>query len=132
MKLKEMKKLAVPLMIFMTFFTAFGQLLWKLGLNQLSYFSFIGIISNYYMIGGLILYILAAGLMVLALRYGELSVLYPIVSLSFVWVTVLASFFLGENINEFRILGISFILLGVSFLGRSSSKRDDLKVKTRW
>ena len=57
-------------------------------------------------------------LMALALKGRELSRLYPIIALTYVWVTVLSLFVLsGEHMNFFRGIGIAFIVLGVSVLG---------------
>jgi uncharacterized membrane protein len=55
--------------------------------------------------------------MALALKGRELSRLYPIIALTYVWVTVLSLFFLSEHMNFFRAIGIAFIVGGVSVLG---------------
>jgi len=57
-------------------------------------------------------------LMALALKGHELSRLYPIIALTYVWVTILSIFLLpGEHLNFFRTIGIGFIVGGVSVLG---------------
>jgi multidrug transporter EmrE-like cation transporter len=57
-------------------------------------------------------------LMALALKGRELSRLYPIIALTYVWVTILSLFVLpGEHMNFFRSVGIAFIVGGVSVLG---------------
>jgi multidrug transporter EmrE-like cation transporter len=57
-------------------------------------------------------------LMALALRGRELSRLYPIIALTYVWVTILSLFVLpDEHLNFFRAMGIVFIVGGVSVLG---------------
>lgn len=76
------------------------------------------ILSNLPLFGGLACYGLSTILLVLALRYGELSVLYPIIALTYVWVTMLSVGFLGESLNIFKFLGLVFIVLGVGVLGR--------------
>jgi len=52
-----------------------------------------------------------------ALRGGELSVLYPLVALVYVWVSLLSVRFLGEKMNPMKWLGIALILLGVTLIG---------------
>ncbi len=74
------------------------------------------------LIGGLILYGIGAVMMVLALQHGELSVLYPVISLSYVWVAILSVVIFHEHMNVFRLAGISVIILGVAVLGRSGSR----------
>jgi multidrug transporter EmrE-like cation transporter len=76
------------------------------------------ILTNLPLFGGLACYGLSTILLVLALRYGELSVLYPIIALTYVWVTMLSVGFLGESLNAFKVLGLAFIVLGVAVLGR--------------
>ena len=74
------------------------------------------------MIGGLALYGLGAALMVLALRHGELSVLYPLISLSYVWVAILSVVVFGEIMNVYKIAGICAIMAGVGVLGSGAHK----------
>ena len=54
--------------------------------------------------------------MAYALKGRELSRLYPIIALTYVWVTFLSVMFLGEHVNFFRALGIGLIVSGVSIL----------------
>ena len=74
------------------------------------------------LIGGLVLYGFGASMMVLALQHGELSVLYPVISLSYVWVAILSVVIFHEHMNVFRIAGISVIIAGVAIFGRSGSR----------
>ncbi len=76
------------------------------------------ILTNLPLFGGLACYGLSTILLVLALRYGELSVLYPIIALTYVWVTMLSVGLLGESLNIYKLLGLVFIVLGVAVLGK--------------
>jgi drug/metabolite transporter (DMT)-like permease len=76
------------------------------------------ILTNLPLFGGLACYGLSTILLVLALRYGELSILYPIIALTYVWVSILSVGFLGETLNVYKLLGLVFIVLGVAVLGR--------------
>jgi drug/metabolite transporter (DMT)-like permease len=76
------------------------------------------ILTNLPLFGGLACYGLSTILLVLALRYGELSILYPIIALTYVWVSILSVGFLGETLNVYKLLGLIFIVLGVAVLGR--------------
>jgi multidrug transporter EmrE-like cation transporter len=79
---------------------------------------FFGIISNIRLFAGYCFYGVNTFLMALALKGKELSRLYPIIALTYVWVTVLSLFLLpGEHLNFFRSVGIAFIVGGVSVLG---------------
>ena len=77
----------------------------------------IGIIGNFRLFCGYCLYGVMTFLMALALKGRELSRLFPIIALTYVWVTILSLFLLGEHMNFFRSIGIAFIVCGVSILG---------------
>lgn len=126
--MSETKTWAIFLVAFCTLLTAGGQLLFKLGLNRFE-MSFFGLITNYPLILGFIFYGLGAVLLVIALKYGELSVLYPVVALSFVWVAILSSTFLGESIGGVKIMGIVGIIIGVSLIGRGAKKKRAVKLR---
>lgn len=76
------------------------------------------ILSNLPLFGGLACYGLSTMLLVLALRYGELSVLYPIIALTYVWVSILSVTMLGETLNIFKVVGLVLIVAGVAVLGK--------------
>jgi multidrug transporter EmrE-like cation transporter len=79
---------------------------------------FLGVLKNIRLFAGYCLYGVNTFLMALALKGRELSRLYPIIALTYVWVTVLSLFFLAdEHLNFFRSIGIAFIVGGVSVLG---------------
>ena len=61
-------------------------------------------------------------LLVLALKDGELSMLYPIIALTYVWVTLLSYALLNEPPNLYKNLGILTIVIGVAVLGRGGRK----------
>ncbi len=58
-------------------------------------------------------------LLVLALRHGELSLLYPVIALTFVWVTILSVLIFHDSMNPLKLAGITTIILGVAILGKS-------------
>ena len=79
---------------------------------------FLSILRNIRLFAGYCLYGVNTFLMALALKGRELSRLYPIIALTYVWVTVLSLFLLSdEHLNFFRSIGIAFIVGGVSILG---------------
>ena len=104
-----------PLMltIICTFLTATGQLLIKLGVINLPNTSYLMI-----MIAGLAIYGLASVILIYALKNAELSLVYPVLSLGFVWVTLISYFILHETVGSFKIAGVGLIIIGISFIGR--------------
>lgn len=115
------KSWAVCLVLACTLLTSIGQILLKLGSEKLSFD--LSLLTNYNLIIGAILYAAAAGFLVVALKGGELSVLYPIIATSYIWVTLLSLFYLKESIHAFRWLGIVVIIIGISFIGKGGTKR---------
>ncbi len=79
----------------------------------------IGIFTNPYLFTGYSLYGISAVLLILALRHAELSILYPVLSLTYVWVAVLSVVVFHEAMPPLRILGIATVVMGVAILGRS-------------
>ena len=87
-----------------------GQLVWKLMPEY----------NIIYLFGGFTIYVTGALLMILALRNGELSVLQPINSMSYVFSALVAYFVLHEEIPPINIIGIFLIVSGIIVIGRSS------------
>src|SRR3989344_6489309 len=97
----------IVLMLFCTIFTASGQLFFKYSSEKFQW-NFMSLITNYNLLLGLFLYGIGAALFILALKFGDLSATYPLVSLTFIWVMLISSFILKENINGFKISAIAF------------------------
>ncbi len=110
---------AALLVLFTTLLTSSAQILYKIGSATLS-FDIIGLFTNYYLIGGILIYAVGGTLMILSFRGGEVSVLYPIIATSYIWVSWLSIFFLNERMNAFKWLGIVFIILGIVSIGFGS------------
>ena len=86
----------------------------------------LGVLTNYKLFLGYSLYGVNTFLIVYALKGRELSRLYPILALTFVWVTVLSIKLLGEHINTYSMLGVVLIVGGVSVLGGGGKSKETL------
>ncbi len=111
--------LAILAVAFATLLTASGQFLFKLGVSNLVLDW--SIFTNWYLISGFIIYGISALILILSLKYGELSVLYPVIALSFVWVSIISFEFLDEHLHIFKLVGVCLIILGVSCIGFGSN-----------
>ena len=104
-----------------TLMGAFAQVLIKLGASHLAHASlwatFWSIFTVPTLFFGYCLYGIFAVLMVYALRHGELSILYPVIALTFVWVSILSAIVFHEPMNPMKIGGIAVIVAGVAVLG---------------
>lgn len=76
--------------------------------------------SNIFVVLGLLLYALSAIFWLGAISSLEISLAYPLMSLSYVLVAVLAFFIFKENISVLRWAGIAVIILGCVMLAKSA------------
>jgi multidrug transporter EmrE-like cation transporter len=115
-------KRSVWLVFGCTILGAAAQILMKSGANLIGHHGLVGLLTNIPLLAGYSLYGLSTVLLVLALKDGELSLLYPVIALTYVWVTVLSILIFHDKVNPFRIAGIATIVLGVTVLGRAGLK----------
>lgn len=78
------------------------------------------LIKNYNLIIGLCFYAVGTVLFIPALRGGELSVLYPLVATTYIWVSLWSIKLLKEKMNIFKWLGLFSIIVGITFIGFGS------------
>ena len=106
---------SVALMVLCTFFTSLAQVFYKLGAPALKP-DFFALLANYYVIIGILLYAGGAAILIVALRGGDVSILYPIVATSFIWVSLMSMRFFGEPMNIYKWLGVFVIIAGIIFI----------------
>lgn len=107
---------AIALVLISTTLGSLGPLFLKKASHKIS-FRISSIIKNKHLILGIIFYGLGTVLFIPALKGGELSVLYPLVALVYVWVSLFSMKFLGEKMTKLKWLGVALILLGVTLIG---------------
>lgn len=117
------RRQAVAIVFFCTLLGAAGQILIKIGAVSLGRStSPLAMVMNPTLFTGYVLYGLMTALFVVALRDEELSILYPIIALTYVWVTALSVAIFGESFNAAKAIGLSTIVVGVGVLGRDGRK----------
>lgn len=94
---------------------ATGQIFFKLASSSFS-FNPLKLMQNYKFIAGAIFYALSAILFVWALKFGDLSVLYPIIATSYIWVALFSVFLLNEPFPPLRWVGVCLIISGIYFI----------------
>lgn len=99
-------KTGILLMMVSSFCVCFGQLFWKLSAEY-------GVAA---LLLGFFLYSIGALIMIISYRYGSLSVLQPIMSMSYVIAFLLSIFVLDEQVSVYKIAGIIIIMTGVAFI----------------
>jgi drug/metabolite transporter (DMT)-like permease len=115
------RRQAIFIVLACTLLVALAQYLIKLGANHLSHAGLvataIGIFTIPTLFAGYCLYGVFTVLFVYALRHGELSILYPLIALSYVWVTITGVVAFHEVMNPLRVTGLVVIVAGVAVLG---------------
>jgi undecaprenyl phosphate-alpha-L-ara4N flippase subunit ArnE len=97
---------------------SFGMAFLKMGANLLtrSIWSFL----NTKLLIGIALFLGSSAFYAMGIKGGQLSVLYPMVSLAYVWGLVWAKIFFNEPLTKQKFAGLGLILLGVFFVGLGS------------
>lgn len=117
----QQRRRSVLIVVACTLMGAAAQVLIKLGASHLAHASLMATFWSIFTVPtlflGYCLYGIFAVLMVYALRYGELSILYPVIALTFVWVSILSAMVFHEPMNPMKISGIAVIVAGVAVLG---------------
>ncbi len=106
------------LVLVASFIGSFGAVFLKLGSAKLH--GGFWKIFNLQLAIGVALFMGSSFFFVMGIRHGQLSVLYPMVSLGYVWTLVWARLLFKEAFTRQKFVGLALILLGVSFVGMGS------------
>lgn len=118
------RRLSLYLVFACTVLGAGAQVLMKIGASNMDHptlaAKLLSMIANPPLLAGYCLYGLSTVLLVLALRHGQLSILYPVIALTYVWVSILSVAIFHERMTPLKIAGVAIIVIGVAVLGRTS------------
>lgn len=112
---KDRLPVGIALMLSSALLTCLGQLCWKLSAGE-------G--SPLYLLAGFGLYGCGALLMMAAMRFGELSVLHPMLSAGYVLSILLGALVLGEEVSAAKLAGIAVIAAGLVCLSTSKGAEE--------
>jgi drug/metabolite transporter (DMT)-like permease len=119
---KPARRQPVGLVFCCTILGAAAQILMKTGANRMAHPGVLGMLANLPLMAGYCLYGISTLLLVVALKDGELSLLYPVIALTYVWVTVLSFLIFHDDVNPWKLAGIVLIVLGVAVLGKGGKR----------
>jgi len=108
--------LAIVLVVIGTIIGAFGSLYLKKGAKDFN-LNLFKQIKNWQLIFGVILFVLSSVFYIYALTMEKLSFLYPVTSLTYIWVAFVSVWFLKEKMNKYKWAGIALIVLGIIIIG---------------
>jgi len=122
-------KIILGLVIISVILNTIGQVLFKMGMNQIGVFAFssanigqvgLKIISNMAIMSGLFIYVMSTVVWFLVLSRADVSFAYPLVSIGYIFNSVAAYYFLHEQaFSPMRLLGTLTIIVGVVLICQS-------------
>ncbi|MES2203834.1 MAG: 4-amino-4-deoxy-L-arabinose transferase [Pseudomonadota bacterium] len=122
-------KIIIGLVLLSVILNTLGQLLFKMGLNQIGAFSFspanlmhfgFKIMTNIRIMSGLMIYVISTVVWFLVLSRADLSFAYPLVSIGYIFNSFAAYYFLHEHsFSPMRLTGTLVIIAGVVLICQS-------------
>ena len=106
---------AIVLVLVASFFGSFGAVFLKLGAEYMKG-NLARLLSNYWLGVGVALYLLSSVFYMMGVAQGELTVLYPMVSLGYIWAILWARLLFKEAFTAAKIGGLLMIIVGVALI----------------
>ena len=98
-----------------SFIGSFGAVFLKSGAGKL-HRQLRTLLLNWRLGVGVALFLVSSFFFVLGVRKGELTILYPMVSLGYVWTLFWSRLFFREPFTRFKFAGLGLILIGILVL----------------
>ncbi len=118
---------AVLLSFVGTFIGAFGPIYLKRASTKLTRESFMSVkkfigstIGSFSLVVGLGCYAIGFVLYTITLTGADVSVIYPIGAVAYMWVILLSKLILGEHITRLKVAGVILIIAGAALVGFGS------------
>lgn len=112
---------SMALVLVGSFFGSVGASFLKSGAGRLK-LEIAHLIRNWHLALGVTFYLLSSVFFVMGVRKGELSVLYPLVSLGSVWTMFWSRLFFKERITRGKIAGLAIVLAGIVCISFGNGK----------
>jgi drug/metabolite transporter (DMT)-like permease len=111
---------SILLVMLASFIGSFGAVFLKGGAGALQRNKIQSFIFNWQLIAGVAAFLLSSYFFVQGLRQGELSVLYPMASLSYLWTLLWSRIVFKEPLTWNKFIGLGLIIVGILFIGLGS------------
>ncbi len=98
-----------------SFIGSFGAVFLKSGAGKLTR-NVLKLILNWRLAVGVALYLFSSYFYVLGLREGELTILYPLVSLGYIFTFIWSRIFFKEPFTTNKFIGLSLVVVGIVLL----------------
>lgn len=106
---------SIALVLVGSFIGSFGAVFLKASSGSLKR-TFSSFLLNWKLMAGIGFYLLSSVFFVMGLKHGQLTILYPLVSLGYVWTFLWSRIFFKEPFTRSKIAGLATILLGIVLL----------------
>jgi drug/metabolite transporter (DMT)-like permease len=113
-RIKKNLTFAVLLMVVCTLLSSLAQVLIKIGSARVT--SLATLVFNPPVIGGFALLGLGMLTLLLGMRWYELTLIYPLMSINFFWTLLFSALILGESVGSYEVAGLSCIVGGIVVL----------------
>ena len=106
---------SIVMVLAASFVGSFGAAFLKSGADRL-HRQFITVLTNWRLALGVVFFLASSLLYLKGIKNGELTILYPMVSLGNVWTLLWSRIIFHEPLTRNKFIGVSMILLGIVFL----------------
>ncbi len=97
------------------FVGSFGSVFLKAGAGRL-HRNPMTLLLNWRLAVGVLMFVASSLLFIAGIRRGELTILYPMVSLGYIFTLLWSRLFFGEPFTRNKLLGLALILTGIVLL----------------
>ncbi len=106
---------SIILVLFSSFVGSFGAVGLKLGAEKMGD-GILKIFTNYWLATGIALYLISSVFYMMGIAQGELTVLYPMISLGYIWALLWARILFKEKFTVAKVGGLALIVFGVALI----------------
>ncbi len=108
----------ISVTLFSALVASFAQYIFKKAIPKFNFRmkELLALRKNEMLVFGLLVYIADLGIYLYALKYGQLSFVYPVFASSFIFTLLISMYALGEKVGTKRIAGIIFIIIGIALV----------------
>jgi multidrug transporter EmrE-like cation transporter len=106
---------SIVLILIGSFIGSFGAVFLKAGSQSLKR-NLSSFVMNWRLLAGIGFFLLSSVFYVLGVKKGELTILFPLVSLGYVWTMFWSRIFFKERLTATKFLGLGTILFGIVLL----------------
>ena len=106
---------SILLVLLASFIGSFGAVFLKAGAGRL-HREIHTLLFNWRLAAGVGMYVLSLVFYMAGIREGELSILYPMISLGYIWTMLWSKLFFHEPVSRKKVAGLALILAGIILL----------------